>query len=75
MISYTVVKLGEELTLPTEPTGKLFTGTVVYIHPKNRFFTLEFEMETGEKFRESYLFRDDRIARLGIVSPGRKLNI
>ena len=29
------------------------TGTVVYIHPKGRFYTLRFDFERGS-FRESY---------------------
>lgn len=33
----------------------LMAGVCVYIHPKGRFYTLEFENPvTGEKFRESY---------------------
>lgn len=31
-------------------------GTVVYIHPRMRFYTLEFSFPGG-KFRESFLFR------------------
>lgn len=31
-------------------------GTVVYIHPRGRFYTLEFSLPGG-KFRESFLFR------------------
>ena len=31
------------------------TGTVTYIHPKRRFYTVEFETEVG-RFSESYFF-------------------
>lgn len=38
-----------------ESEGKLQKGVVVYIHPKERFFTLEFTSRvTGDKFRESF---------------------
>lgn len=30
------------------------TGEVVYIHPRGRFYTLEFTCENGMKFRESF---------------------
>lgn len=47
--------------MPTRQTGK-----VVYIHPKRRFYTVEFRFDGGS-FRESYFFsahgridRDDR---------------
>lgn len=31
-------------------------GTVVYIHPKRLFYTLQFENRYGETFRESFYF-------------------
>lgn len=38
-----------------ESEGEPQKGVVVYIHPKERFFTLEFVSSvTGEKFRESF---------------------
>lgn len=33
---------------------KLYTGTVIYIHPKRRYFTLRFQFPHGS-FCESYL--------------------
>lgn len=34
---------------------------VVYIHPRRRFYTVEFAFPlTGERFRESYYFEDRR---------------
>ena len=33
---------------------------VVYIHPKWRFYTVEFTTVLGWKFRESFFFRDKR---------------
>lgn len=38
--------------------GQAFTGTVVYIHPQRRFYTVEFDMPRGRKCRESYYFPD-----------------
>ena len=38
-----------------ESEGKLQRGVVVYIHPKGRFYTLEFTSQvTGERFRECF---------------------
>lgn len=34
----------------------MMTGTVVYIHPEGRFFTLRFDFERGS-FRQSYMIR------------------
>lgn len=34
---------------------------VVYIHPKWRFYTVEFTTVLGWKFRESFFFRDKRL--------------
>lgn len=34
-------------------TKRAHTGTVVYIHPQRRYYTVEFEMNGG-KVRESY---------------------
>lgn len=54
-------------TLPAEE------GTVVYVHPEGRFYTLEFRFPKG-RFRESYWLapppemladRPDHFARLG----------
>ena len=57
------MKLGDKVSRVPETlydTVNLFkggrrehVGTVVYIHPKGRFYTVEFEIG-GEKFRESY---------------------
>lgn len=48
------VEMGQVIIQRTEPDGRWFPGKVVYIHPQNRFYTLEFTMKSGEKFRESY---------------------
>lgn len=37
------------------PDKVVATGTVVYIHPKRRFYVLEFTFPAG-KFRESFFF-------------------
>lgn len=62
------MKLGDKITKPVhwleiEPSGRrgggnmrkheVATGTVVYIHPKGRFYTLEFTFPGGS-FRESF---------------------
>lgn len=36
--------------------NELLEGTVVYIHPKRRFYTLQFKNRYGETFRESFYF-------------------
>ena len=63
------MKLGDKITKPVrwleiEQHGRfgggnmkkheVATGTVVYIHPKRRFYTLEFKFPHGF-FRESFL--------------------
>ena len=56
------MKLGDKITARPlfggatgESEGEPQKGVVVYIHPKERFFTLEFVSKvTGEKFRESF---------------------
>ena len=34
-------------------------GTVVYVHPCGRYYTVEFEFAGGRKARESYTVRSD----------------
>jgi len=36
--------------------GEHIYGTVVYIHPKRRFYTVEYDFH-GQKYRESYPFQ------------------
>ena len=40
---------------------KAQTGKVVYIHPRGRYCTLEFETGKGAKLRESFLLYQGRI--------------
>jgi hypothetical protein len=54
------MKLGDKITKRTWWSGPAFrlgeyyvTGTVVYIHPEGRFYTLEFNFPGGT-FRESF---------------------
>ena len=52
------LRLGDRLNLPVYPEVKGYSvsaGKVVYIHPKKRFFTLEFTTELGNKIRQSYI--------------------
>lgn len=37
-----------------ESEGRLQPGRVVYIHPEERFFTLEFTANSGATWRESF---------------------
>lgn len=57
------MQLGDKITQPNvgyNPYGlsgepdRPMTGVVVYIHPRGRFYTLEFTCENGTKFRESF---------------------
>ena len=45
------------------PGGRLRTGKVVYVHPKGRFFTAEFEVGTGRKIRESFTSGSVRVTK------------
>ena len=47
------VAIGDEVSLPIcgVSQGELVNGNVIYIHPKKRFFTVEFE---GTHIRESF---------------------
>ena len=54
------------MTLPVVPFSKPLTGTVIYIHPKRRFFRAEFENELGDKIREAYIFADEKLRKMGI---------
>ncbi len=57
-----MINLGDTVSVTPETFGKgKRRGVVVYIHPRNRFFTAEFELPGG-KVRESFpLFRERRI--------------
>ena len=51
------VNVGDRLSERIEEIGKTLTGTVIYVHPKGRFCTVEFKTRTGS-FRESFfMFR------------------
>ncbi len=57
---------GDIVSLPVEPTGKVFTGTVIYIHPKRWYFRVEYVTELGERIHEAYPFHDTRVKAGGI---------
>lgn len=40
--------------------GRLQDAEVVYIHPRRRFYAVEFTAPGGGRFRESYYFTDRR---------------
>lgn len=57
MVDIFKLKIGDVVHVPIYPkvrTAVLEPGRVVYIHPKKRFFTVEFSMESGSRIRESY---------------------
>ena len=60
------LQIGDKVKLPVEPTGKEFTGTVIWIHPKRWFFRVEYIMELGDRIREGYVFNDTRVKAAGI---------
>lgn len=35
-------------------TGKMLTGTVVYVHPRGRYAVLAFKTKSGEVLRECF---------------------
>lgn len=35
------------------------TGTVIYIHPRQRYYIVEFPMPRGEVIREAYYWKGD----------------
>lgn len=56
-----MIKVGDRLQAKPVTFGernknspKTFTGTVVYIHPKNRFLVLEFNIGMWGTIRESF---------------------
>ena len=69
-------EIGDKVSMPVhfgyEYDARYMTGTVVYVHPAGRFFSVEFWIGEGERrrsFRESYPMPDDpRI----IVPEGRR---
>ena len=57
MIDMDKMQIGDKFRAPIYPSvreRKLEEGTIVYIHPEKRFFTVEFITETGTAIRESY---------------------
>ena len=57
MVDIFKLKIGDVVHVPIYPkvrTAILEPGRVVYIHPKKRFFTVEFLIESGARIRESY---------------------
>ena len=47
-----------------EPTRE--TGTVTYIHPQRRFYTVEFNLPNGRTISETYYFPSHGGGREGI---------
>ena len=58
--------LQDKVRLPVVPFTTPLSGTVIYIHPKRRFFRVEFENVLGDKIREGYIFADDKLRKMGI---------
>lgn len=49
-------------------------GTIVYIHPQGRYHTVEFEDESGRKFRESFSKYDCGLDLSKLAPRGAKVN-
>lgn len=47
------IQLGDTVTRRIEATDRKATGTVVYLHPEGRYYTVEFDLGLY-KFRECY---------------------
>ena len=60
------LKIGDKVTLPVVPLSEPLTGTVMYIHPKRRFFRVEYRNDLGDRFREGYIFADEKLKKMGI---------
>lgn len=48
-----MVKVGDRATEYVDAVGKTLTGRVVYVHPENRYYVVEFAV-IGGSFRESF---------------------
>lgn len=55
------MKIEDKVTERSETVGRNMTGVVVYIHPKGRYNTVEFQ-NGKERFRENFM------------GPGRREN-
>ena len=58
MVDISKLKIGEEVHATVYPkvgTACPESGIVVYVHPENRFFTVEFSLGPGAQIRESYV--------------------
>ena len=60
------LSIGDKVTLPVVPFNDPLKGTVIYIHPKRRFFRVEFTNDLGDKIREGYIFADEKLRKTGI---------
>ena len=58
--------IGDKVRLPVVPFTTPLSGTVIYIHPRRRFFRAEFENELGDRIREGYIFADGKLRKMGI---------
>lgn len=47
------IQIGDTVTRHIDATDRKATGTVVYIHPEGRYYTVEFDLGFY-KFRESF---------------------
>ena len=50
----TNVSIGDRVSEFVEIHNRTMSGTVIYVHPKGRFYTVEFVGPTGETFRECF---------------------
>jgi len=47
-------EIGEKVVMRAETVGKILPGTVVYVHPRKFFYTVQFISHMGNKFCESF---------------------
>lgn len=54
-----MVKVGDKATEYVDAVGKTLAGRVVYVHPENRYYVVEFTAGNNS-FRESFYGLDRR---------------
>lgn len=48
------ISLYEHSNGENDATSKIYYGSVIWIHPENRFYVVEFSTFRGEKFRSCF---------------------
>lgn len=57
------IKVGMVSIFPSDTLEKddRYLGTIIYVHPKKYFYTVELELPNGCKIRESYIFPSKKV--------------